>query len=101
MRCAGIMAMAALVGATVTGYAQSWHHPLYVGNGGVWETRVPVEIRHDMARDATGAPVSLAIGDGPGQVPLTGMAAETVRACDGSGTEFLYRIAGAAQSCQQ
>lgn len=94
MRHTRIVALLVLAGAAVTGHAQSWHHPLYVGNGGVWRMRVPVQIRNDMAREAAGDPVALAVGDERGEVPLTGMAAEAVRVCDASGTELLYRITG-------
>ncbi len=73
--------------------AQQWHHPLYVGNGGVWRTRVPVEIRNPPAREAAGDPVTVTVGAGRGQADLAGLPAEGVRVCSADGAELLYRIA--------
>lgn len=76
-----------------TAYAtDGWHHPLYLGNGGVWRSRVPVQIHNETDRDAAGAPVAVQIGDAGGQVPLAGSPAEAIRVCDAEGTEMLFRI---------
>ncbi len=86
------LVMIALVAAAPI-MARQWHHPLYVGNGGVWRTRVPVEIRNPLARDAAGDPVAVTVGAGPGQADLAGQRAEAVRVCNADGAELLYRIA--------
>ena len=75
--------------------AQQWHHPLYAGNGGVWRTRVPVEVHNPLPRDAAGDPVAVTVGTGPGQAELAGLPAEGVRVCNADGAELLYRIATA------
>lgn len=87
-----LLAMLSTLAAAPAG-AQAWHHPLYIGNGGVWRLRVPIEIRNDMARDAQGEPVELRVDSGPGQVPIAGLAAEEVRVCNGDGEELLFHIA--------
>ena len=74
--------------------AADWHHPLYVGNGGIWRQRVGIEIRNEMDREALGEPVALRVGTGPGEADLIGVPARELRVCDADGMEMLYDIAG-------
>jgi acetone carboxylase gamma subunit len=78
--------------AAATAVAAEWHNSLYLGNGGYWRARVPVEVRNDSPRDAAGDPVAVRIGRGAGEADLTWARAEAVRVCDGKGVEMLYRI---------
>ncbi|MBN2451247.1 MAG: DUF4091 domain-containing protein [Lentisphaeria bacterium] len=71
-----------------------WHHPLYLGNGGLWRRRIAVEIRNPAARDIAGEPVSVRVGTGVGELALAGVRAESLRVCDPGGTEFLYLLLG-------
>ncbi len=86
------LVMAAMVALASPAAAQDWHHPLYLGNGGVWRTRVPIEVRNEMPRDAAGDPVAVTAGNGPGRLDLAGARAEAIRVCTADGTELLYRI---------
>ena len=74
--------------------AADWHHPLYVGNGGIWRQRVAIEIRNEMDREALGDPVALRIGTGPDEADLVGALAEQVRVCHSRCLEMLYDIVG-------
>ena len=38
-----------------------WHHPLYIGGGGYWQARAPVEVINDTDRELAGVPVSVPI----------------------------------------
>jgi len=74
--------------------APNWHHPLYLGNDGLWRQRVRVEIRNDTDREVLGQPVALRVGHGPGEADLAGTRAEAVRVCDARGTEMLFNLSG-------
>ncbi len=78
-----------------TGFAaMTWHHPLYLDNGGTWRQRVPIEIRNEMDREAAGDPVAVSVGKGQGEADLVGALVEQVRVCDAEGTEMLYDMTG-------
>jgi hypothetical protein len=89
---AALVLLLALWGTT-TARGAEWHHPLYLHGGGYWRQRATVSVRNDMAREAAGTPVALALGQAPGQVPLIGQSANAVRVCNEAGVEMLYRIA--------
>ena len=72
------------------------HHPLCLGSGGYWRSRIAVEVQNDTARDAQGAPVAIPIGSAPGELALVGEAAEPVRVVDAEGVEMLFAIDGPA-----
>jgi hypothetical protein len=67
---------------------------LYLANDGWWQSRIRVDVQNDMAQEATGAPVSVAIGSGAGEADLVGAAAESVRVMDAAGTEMLFEVYG-------
>ena len=72
--------------------AEAWHHPLYLGNDGLWRQRIAIQVANEMERDAEGEPVSLAIGQEDGQADLEGVRVEGLRVCDARGVEMLYDI---------
>lgn len=84
-----------LIAISCTGGRQAedqWHHPLYMANQDYWRARITVEIYNSSVRDLFGEPVPIEIGDGIGQLPLTGVEAGGIRAVDSQGTELLWRI---------
>ncbi len=72
--------------------SDQWHYPLYLSNMGYWHSRIPVVVKNSSAKDVLGEPVSLIIGNGEGQLHLTGENASGVRVTDSDGTELLCRI---------
>lgn len=72
--------------------APSWHHPLYLGNGGVWHQRLALDIRNATDRPIAGTPETVRIGKAEGQADLVGALAEAVRVCDSAGNEMLFAI---------
>ena len=80
------------------GAAPAWHHPLYLGNGGLWRQRIQVTVRNDMDRAVAGEPVAVVVGKGAEQADLVGAAAEAVRVCDAAGNEMLFLLTGPAGS---
>ena len=83
-----------LLVATACGFAAAdWHHPLYIGNGGLWHQRIAIEVRNDMAREVEGEPVAVRIGKAAGEADLVGAMAEAVRVCNAEGVEMLFDIA--------
>jgi hypothetical protein len=75
-----------------------WHHPLWLGRGDVWQARFPVTITNPADAPLEGAPVALTVGDQPGQAPLAGIRAETLRVTDAAGTQLLYGLWSPDQS---
>ncbi|MHC5035328.1 MAG: hypothetical protein ACYTFZ_09855, partial [Planctomycetota bacterium] len=88
-----LAALAVCCAASPAG-AQEWHHPLYLANEGWWQSRIRVDVQNDMAQEAAGAPVSVAIGSGVGEADLAGAAVESVRVVDAAGTEMLFEVYG-------
>ena len=74
--------------------AEEWHHPLYLGRGGLWRQRVAVDVRNEGAAAVAGEPVTVRVGAGAGEANLAGAAAEAVRVCRADGVEVLYGLAG-------
>jgi len=77
-----------------TGAAPAWHHPLYLGNGGLWRQRIQVMISNDTDRAIAGEPVAVTVGKSAEQADLVGAAAEAVRVCDAAGSEMLFLLTG-------
>lgn len=74
--------------------ATPWHHPFYLSGGGWWRQRIRIEVRNEQARPVAGEPVAVPVGTGAGQADLAGQAAESLRVCDGRGTELLWGLLG-------
>lgn len=91
LKAALILAVFCLAG---TATAAEWHHPLYLGDGDYWRSRVRVEVRNEMSRDVAGAPVSVKVGSGAGEARMVGAAAESVRVVNSAGEEMLFAIHG-------
>jgi hypothetical protein len=91
LRAALTLALFCLVGGAA---AAEWHHPLYLGDGDYWRSRVRVVVRNGMGRDAAGAPVSVKVGSGAGEARMVGAAAESVRVVNSAGEEMLFAIQG-------
>lgn len=72
--------------------AVSWHHPLYLGRGGIWRQRIPVVIRNTGAQAVAGRSVGIAVGNAPGELPLAGVGVEAVRVINGDGIDVLYAV---------
>lgn len=87
---------AALLMAVAAQAAPTWHHPLYLGNGGLWRQRVVVTVTNNTDREVAGEPVTVAIGTATGQANLVGAAAEAVRVCNAAGVEMLFAVADTA-----
>ena len=82
----------ALAFAAVLASADAWHHPLYHCRGGYWRQRVAVVVRNGGEQPVEGRPVSVAVGDAAGQLPLVGQHIEALRVIDEAGTDFLYAV---------
>jgi len=72
--------------------AAEWHHPLWLGRGEAWRARFPVTLANPSEAALEGVPVTLAVGDAPGQAPLAGARAEALRVTDEKGTQLLYGL---------
>jgi hypothetical protein len=88
------MILALLACFALVGSPSQWKHPLYLGGGGVWRLRVAVTVRNAGAHAASGAPVSIRVGDGPGELHVIGQAAAALRVTDAAGVEMLHDVVG-------
>lgn len=73
-----------------------WHHPLYLGNGELWQQRIKVVVTNASDRAVAGSVVTVKIGRGEGEADLVGAEAREVRVCDARGQEMLYELVTAA-----
>lgn len=73
-------------------WAVEWHHPLYIGNGGIWEKRIAITVRNASAEAREGEPVEFVIGQEAGQLPLAGTKVDSLRVCNEAGVEYLYGV---------
>ena len=80
--------------------AAEWHHPLWLGRGGLWQARFPVTLDNPGPAPLEGAPVALTVGDAPGQAPLAGARAEALRVTDAKGTQLLFGLWSPDQGSQ-
>ena len=74
--------------------ADRWHHPLCLDGGGWWQKRIAVRIANEGPAALSGLPVTLSVGTRPGDLPLAGQRAESLRVCDARGTEMLFAVYG-------
>ena len=49
----------------------AWHTP-YIGGGGYWKKRLPIDIENTVDRESAGDAVSFTVGGGKGELPLAG-----------------------------
>ncbi len=69
-----------------------WHDGLCLGNQGQWRSRLAIEVRNDMSRDAKGEPARVVVGSGHREADLVGARIESLRVCDHQGVEVLYNV---------
>jgi len=92
------LAFVCLLGVSFRLCASDWHQALWLGRGDVWRARFPVTLTNPSAASLAGQPVALTVGDAPGQAPLAGVRAESVRVCDPNGIQLLYGLWASDQS---
>jgi hypothetical protein len=73
-----------------------WQSDFYRSGGGWWPHRIVVNVRNDGDSDLAGWPVALALGNQPGQLPLAGHPADSLRVGDRNGNELLWGLADGA-----
>jgi hypothetical protein len=77
--------------------AEAWHHPLYIGNGGLWRQRIALDVRNENDRALAGQEATVRVGSRVGEAALTGAQAESLRVCDSGGVEMLWSVLGPDQ----
>ena len=86
-----------LISFIVSGQSSDqWHYPLYLSNMDYWHSRIPVAVKNSSAQDVFGEPVIVTIGNGAGQLHISGKDASGIRVIDSDGTELLWRITSPA-----
>lgn len=77
-----------------TAAAETWHHPLYLANGGWWQARIAVRVTNPARRELQGEPIGIRVGKDKGQADLAGAEIGALRVCDGAGNEMLFNVTG-------
>ncbi len=80
---------------TASAAAPEWHHPLYLGNGGLWRQRIAVVVRNEGALAMAGTPVAVAVGSGADELALAGANVAELRVCNERGAEMLFGVTDA------
>ncbi len=88
-----LMVIAACLQTTAP--ATGWHHPLYLGNGGLWRQRVPIVVTNRSSKPLAGTTVAVTVGHGKSEVPLAGARIGEIRVCNERGVEVLLAVADA------
>lgn len=83
-----------LLAGSAPSRAADWHHPLYLPGDGYWHSRIRVTAANQSDQAVEGQPVTVRVGQGPGEADLAGQAVERLRACNESGVELLFGVAG-------
>jgi hypothetical protein len=79
----------------------AWHHPLYLAGHGHWRARAEVTIDNHMEQERLGRPIELIVGDGANELAMVGADARSIRVCNASGSEMLFRLLDAAGNQQR
>ena len=88
-----ILLGSSLLGEATPSFAQTpWHNSLVRDGGGWWSARIPLTITNSTKLDVLGEPLFLHIGNAKNELPLVGVEAGSLRVCDATGNEMLYRI---------
>ena len=91
-----IIMLLATLAASVAALAQAapWHPGLCMGNGDIWQSRLPINVSNQTGKDAKGEPVKLLIRRESQNADLAGVPVESLRVCNDVGVEVLYNIIG-------
>lgn len=72
-----------------------WHHPLSLGNGGLWRQRVAVTVENTAAQPMAASPVPVRIGPAPDGLPIVSAEVKSLRVCNDRGEELLFDVSDA------
>ena len=90
-----LLSVSFLLSAIGVALGDDWHTNLYRSGGGWWPYRIVVQVENHGDSDLAGWPVDLTLGNQPGQLPLVGHPADSLRICDQQGNELLWGLADA------
>ncbi|MBM3493671.1 MAG: hypothetical protein FJX72_05020, partial [Armatimonadetes bacterium] len=85
-------ALAVLLTLASSAGAAPWHHPLCLGNGGLWRQRAAVVVANSGSQAMSGTPVTVPIGVAQGSLSIVGADAKSLRVCNERGDEMLYAL---------
>lgn len=90
--CLTVILMAASASSPGWADANDWHHPLYLAGHGYWRARAKVTVENRLPQRLQGRLVTLAVGTGSNELAIVGADARSIRVCDATGAEMLYRL---------
>ncbi len=77
---------------TLISRAEPWNHNLWLGRGGLWESRVALTIDNPGTSRYEGTPIALRIGSAPGEIPLTGADPAALRVVNSDNIQLLFNL---------
>jgi len=87
-----IAAILSLLFCTVISNAAPWNHGLWLGRGGLWESRCRITVENQTDAAYEGKTISVKVGSELGEVPLTGAEAAALRVIDTDNRQLLFNV---------
>jgi hypothetical protein len=72
--------------------AAPWHHDLWLGQGGVWESRVTIKVVNQSDAVHEGAVIAIRVGSAPGEAPLAGADIKSLRVVNSENRQLLFNL---------
>ncbi len=72
--------------------ATPWNHDLWLGCGGIWESRCKITVQNQSDAVYTGKNITIQVGSKQGEIPLAGAEAAAIRVVNAQNRQLLYSI---------
>ncbi|MDD2598007.1 MAG: DUF4091 domain-containing protein [Kiritimatiellae bacterium] len=69
-----------------------WNHKLWLGGGGLWESRCSITVQNTGAKRHEGAVIAVRIGSAPGELPLAGAELASLRVVNSDNVQLLFNL---------
>ena len=72
--------------------AQPWNHDLWLGRGGIWESRCQITVHNQTDAAYEGKNIYVKVGNGSNEIPLEGHDAAAIRVVNADNRQLLFNI---------
>jgi len=72
--------------------ATPWNYDLWLGRGGLWESRCGITVDNPTETKYEGKTISVKVGSNPGEVPLAGVHRASLRVVNNANIQLLYNV---------
>ncbi len=78
--------------AALSGSAEPWNHDLWLGKGGVWESRLTITVVNETETVYEGKVIAVRVGSAPAEVPLAGADVKSLRVVNSENRQLLFNL---------